>query len=316
MAFGVAEQRPAIFFLTGANGQIGWELRRVLARLGTVVAHDRSTLDLADGEAIRRAVAAAAPTVIVNAAAYTAVDRAEAEPELAHRINAAAPASLALAAQRSGALLIHYSTDYVFDGTASVPYREADVAHPLNAYGRSKYAGDMAVLDSGTAAYLFRVAWVYGNRGRNFLTTIRQLMADGKPLRIVGDQHGAPTWCRSIAEATGAAIEGILRARAGGAHVPAPGLYHMAPADTTTWAGFAKAIVAATSPVGEPPVVTSISTDAYPTPARRPHWSVLDSTRLHAAFGLRMAPWQDQLSECLNSPSTNTPAATLPRSML
>lgn len=287
--------------LTGAQGQVGWELQKTLSPLGTVVAHDRRTLGLGDLDALRRAVRAAAPAVIVNAAAYTQVDHAESEPALAQRINADAPALLAEEARASGALLVHYSTDYVFDGLASRPYREDDAPAPVTVYGRTKYAGDMAVLNSGAAAFIFRVGWVYGLRGTNFLRTIQRLAAEPRELRIVADQHGAPTWCRSIAETTASAVSQILAGRQAGAMSAPPGVYHMAPPDATTWHGFAEAIVNATVPVGRRPKIQPIGSAEYPTPARRPRWSVLDSQRLQDRFGLRLAPWREQLASCLVS---------------
>lgn len=251
-------------------------------------------------------IAAASPAAIVNAAAYTQVDRAESEAALAQRINAEAPAAMARAAKDCGAVLIHYSTDYVFDGSASVPYRETDATNPLNAYGRSKRDGDVAVMETGAVAYLFRVGWVYGRRGRNFLRTVQRLMAERMELRFVADQYGTPTWSRAIADATAAALDRILDGPSGTA--PATGVYHMAAPDSTTWAGFAQAIVDATTDAESPPRVTAITTAEYSTPARRPRWSVLDATRLRETFGLQLAPWREQLVACL----ADTGAGPLP----
>ena len=285
--------------LLGANGQVGWELRHALAPLGELTAPDRSTLDLANLDAVRRTVDRVSPAIIVNAAAYTQVDRAEAEPALAQLTNADAPAVLARAAAESGALLIHYSTDYVFDGAASRPYREHDAPNPINAYGRSKWDGDRAVLASGANAYIFRIGWVYGMRGRNFLRTVQRLVAEGKPLRIVSDQWGAPTWSRAIANATASAIDRVLGA--GSAAAPPRGVYHMSAPDHTTWAGFARAIVEETMPTASRPRIDEITTAEFLTPATRPRWSVLASRQLGIDFGVRLPPWRAQLAACVAS---------------
>jgi dTDP-4-dehydrorhamnose reductase len=294
--------RPRLVVL-GANGQVGWELARALAPLGDVVAHDRASVDLADEQALRMAASRAgdAPMVIVNAAAYTAVDRAEAEPARADAINGDAPSILAQAAADEGALLVHYSTDYVFNGEATRPYTELDPPDPRTAYGRSKWRGDEAVLASDAYAYVFRVGWVYGLRGRNFLGTMRRLAAERDEVRVVRDQHGAPTWSRAIAEATAQSVGQWLAARREARTAPPRGLYHLAPPDRTTWHGFAEAIVASMSfPAGRPaPTVRAITTEEYPTPAARPRWSVLDGGRARDAFGLVLPPWRVQLAQCL-----------------
>jgi len=302
-------EAPRTILLIGANGQVGWELQRSLGTLGKIIAHDRSTLDLADLAAVQRAIAAASPDAIVNAAAYTAVDRAESEAALAQRINAEVPAAIAAAAKACGAVMIHYSTDYVFDGTATMPYRERDATNPQNVYGRTKRDGDVAIMQSGANAYLFRVSWVYGRRGANFLRTVQRLITEGKPLRIVADQFGAPTWSRAIADATATALDRIFR------DPPEPGIYHMAAPDHTTWHGFAEAIAGAGAAMGTgarsapgsattgavpgPVSIQAISTADYPTLARRPHWSVLDSSLLRSTFGIELAPWREQLAACL-----------------
>jgi dTDP-4-dehydrorhamnose reductase len=296
-----ANSQPTIL-LTGLAGQVGWELARTLAPLGFLAAYDRTTLDLGDLDAVRATVRAIRPSIIVNAAAYSQVDRAESESAVAQRINADAPVALAQEARRAGAVLVHYSTDYVFDGTASTAYREHDLPAPASAYGRSKLAGEMGILDSGADAYIFRVGWVYGLRGRNFLRTIQRLAAERNELRIVADQQGGPTWCRAVAAATAAALRVIIAARDTDHDPPAPGIYHMAPPDYTTWYEFARAIVAAAGGVrSPPPAVVPIITAEYPTPARRPAWSALDSTRLRRAFGIQLAPWREQLADCLKT---------------
>jgi dTDP-4-dehydrorhamnose reductase len=301
-----ATSRPRLLVL-GSRGQVGFELVRSFEPIGEVVAPDRSALDVADAGALREAVRRARPDFIVNAAAYTQVDRAESEPRVAHQVNAIAPAILAEEAKRSNALLIHFSTDYVFDGSASERYGETDVPRPASVYGATKLAGDTAVLESGVSAYVFRVGWVFGLRGRNFLRTIRQLALEKDELRIVADQHGSPTWSREIARVTTRAVQHWLAFRNDRAPAPEAGLYHVSAPDYTTWFGFATAIVCRTPPGLRRPVVTAITTAEYPTPAVRPAWSVLDSGKLRAAFGLSLPSWSDQLTSCLSDEERDTP---------
>lgn len=289
--------------LLGAGGQLGRELTRTLAPFGEVLALDRAGLDLADLDAVRETARAAGAKVIVNAAAYTHVDRAETETRLAHRVNGEAPGVLANEAARSGSLLVHFSTDYVFDGASTRPYVEDDATWPLNAYGSSKLAGDEAVLGSDADVYVFRVGWVYGQGGHNFLNTIQRLARECAELRVVADQHGAPTWARLIAELTARAAKQWLAGRHGVSAAPARGLYHMASPDWTTWHGFASEIVERLdrSEANPLPVVRAITTAEYLTPAQRPPWSVLDSKKLLDAFGLALPPWREQLARCLDS---------------
>ncbi len=292
----------AAILLFGGNGQIGWELRRTLAPLGAVQALDRADVDLADADALRRSVRAAAPSLIVNAAAYTAVDRAEKDAELAEAVNGQAPAILAEEARRLNVGLVHYSTDYVFDGAAPRPYREDDEPAPVSAYGRSKLAGEQAVAASGCAHLILRTSWVYSLRGANFLLTVRRLAGELDELRIVDDQRGAPTWARMIAEATAATLAccgvpadtGVLAERGG--------LYHLTASGGTSWHGFAEAIVDWLRITGQPVRcrrVRAIPTADYPTPAKRPANSLLDDTKLREAFGLVLPDWRDQLSLCV-----------------
>ena len=229
--------RPRIL-VTGAGGQLGFELAHWLAACGDVVAVDRPEIDLADPDAIRRGVREIAPRLIVNAAAYTAVDRAETEAELAHALNARAPEVLADEARKSGAALIHYSTDYVFDGAADRPYAEDSPTAPLNVYGATKLAGERAVLGSGADALVLRTSWVYGLRGANFLLTMRRLAAQRDELRIVADQTGTPNWCRELARATARIVADGLPALAA-----RKGLYHLSSTGSTTWFDFARAIL-------------------------------------------------------------------------
>jgi dTDP-4-dehydrorhamnose reductase len=272
--------------LTGRNGQVGWELERKLAPLGEVIATDRATLDLADPDAIRRVVREAKPQIIVNAAAYTAVDKAESEPELAMRINGSAPGILAEEAKRLGALLVHYSTDYVFDGEKATPYVEDDPPNPINVYGRSKLEGERAIQASGCKHLILRTSWVYGARGRNFLLTILRLAKEKSPLRIVDDQVGAPTSSGALARATAQALRP-------GAH----GLYHLSAAGAVSWCGFARAILAR---AGIDTAVVAIRSEDYPTAARRPRNSLLDCSRLRARLGVALAPWEELLSEVIS----------------
>jgi dTDP-4-dehydrorhamnose reductase len=269
--------------LTGGNGQVGWELLKALAPLGEIVAPDRAQLDLRDPARIREAVRAANADVIVNAAAYTAVDKAESERDAAFAVNAAAPGVLAEEAKKSGALLVHYSTDYVFDGAKAAPYVEEDEPNPLNVYGASKLAGERAIAASGCRYLILRTSWVYGPRGSNFMLTMLRLARERPELEVVDDQVGAPTSSLAIARATAQ----VLRP---GTH----GTYHLSAAGQTSWCGFARAILAR---AGSATPVTAIRTEDYPTPARRPRNSRLNCTRLRADFGLALAPWEEQLAE-------------------
>ncbi len=294
--------------LTGRDGQVGWELARALAPLGEVMALGRGDLDLADADAIRRTVRQAGPDLIVNAAAHTAVDRAQSEREAAFAINATAPGLLAEEAARLGAAIIHYSTDYVFDGRKNAPYQEIDAPHPLNAYGESKLAGEEAVKASGAAHLILRTSWVYGLRGRNFLLTMLRLAAERETLRVVDDQVGAPTWSRMVAEAT-AAIVAQAHAHGGIARLLADkgGLYHLAAAGQTSWCGFARAIVAHAPHLARRPSVQAISHAEYPLPAPRPAYSVLDCRRIGRVFGVALPDWKASLLMCLEEAAWRAP---------
>lgn len=279
--------------LLGHDGQVGGQLYARLASRAAVVGRSFPEVDFMRPDDVRELVRCVRPGLIINAAAYTAVDRAETEPDRARRINAETPGCLAEEAKRLGALLVHYSTDFVFDGTQSRPYREDDAPCPLSVYGRTKLEGDEAVLAAGGAVLIFRVAWVYGLRGRNFLLTLRRLAAEGRPLRVVDDQIGCPTWCGSIAEATCRVLDRAWFEADGGGILPVRGLYHMACAGETSWYGFAKAFLPADADL------TPIPTDEYPTPAPRPDYSVLDCGRLQDTFGVAMPHWRDALAQCL-----------------
>jgi dTDP-4-dehydrorhamnose reductase len=280
--------------VTGANGQLGHELAAALSASGTVIALDRAALDLEDAGAIRAALREHAPDLVVNAAAYTEVDRAESERDRAFAVNATAPEAMAAHARERGALLIHYSTDYVFDGAARTPYAESAPTRPLNAYGESKLAGEAAIEASGADAIVLRTSWVYGLRGRNFLLTIRRLAATRDELRIVADQTGTPNWCRELARATARLVErGLpyLRERRG--------LYHLSARGAATWYDFARAIV---GEAGKPRVVP-IATAEYPTPARRPAYGVLDTALFERTFGFALPDWRRSLADCVNNPA-------------
>ncbi|WP_414444087.1 dTDP-4-dehydrorhamnose reductase [Burkholderia sp. 22PA0106] len=284
--------------LTGRNGQVGWELRRALAPLGGVVACDREAADLSRPETLAALVASVRPDVIVNAAAYTAVDLAEEQEALALRVNGEAAGVLAQAARDVGALFVHYSTDYVFDGTATAPYTETAATHAVNAYGRTKLAGEQAIADAGGDWLTFRTTWVYGARGRNFLLTMLRLAGERETMRVVADQIGTPTSARMIADLTAHAVSHAMRERA--ADRFESGLFHMTADGQTTWHGFASAIVEAARAARGDAIrvhtIEPIPSDAYPTPARRPAWSVLDNTRFDQRFGLQRLGWQQALA--------------------
>ncbi|HVZ19244.1 MAG TPA: dTDP-4-dehydrorhamnose reductase [Terriglobales bacterium] len=276
--------------LLGKNGQVGFELQRTLAMLAEVLAYDQDVANFLDPNSVRDLIQSISPNVIVNAAAYTAVDKAETDKSLCHAINAAGPGLLAEEARSRNALLVHYSTDYVYPGNSNTPYREEDSTGPLGEYGRSKLEGDRLIQQSGVHHLTFRTAWVYGSRGQNFLLTMLRLAKERPELRIVSDQIGAPTWSRMIAEATALAI-----ARAAGNPAAYSGVYHLTAAGETSWFGFTEAIFDTFAPVPRPKL-TPITTDQYPTPARRPAYSVLSNEKFARTFGLKMPDWRTQLS--------------------
>jgi|ERR1700674_1628453 len=288
--------------LTGRNGQIGWELERVLQPLGQVFGLDRQSMDLAKLDSIRAAVREIKPKLIVNAAAYTAVDQAEKEPQGAMAINGTAPGILAEEAKRLGAAMVHYSTDYVFDGTKAAPYTEEDAPNPINIYGKSKLAGEQAIEAAGVPHLIFRTSWVYGARGKNFLLTIRRLASERDELRIVADQIGAPTWSRAIAEATGQILASCLSPALGGFWrlEEYSGTYHLSAAGETSWYGFAVAIVDHIGSNGPRPRIVPISSSEYPLPARRPANSTLSGEAVSVKFGLALPDWASSFALCAN----------------
>ena len=276
--------------LTGRNGQVGWELERALAPLGEVIALDRARLDLSDAAAIRHVARETEPAVIVNAAGYTAVDRAESEPALAASINSVAPGILAEEARWCGALLVHYSTDYVFDGEKGAPYREEDAPHPLSVYGRTKLEGERAIQASGCRHLILRTGWVYASRGSNFLLTALRLVRERKELSIVGDQTGSPTAARDIAVATAAIL----------ARGAAPtGIYHLSAAGEASWYDFAREILARTGQKEMP--LRRITTAEYPAAAQRPRYSVLSNEKIRRAAGISLPDWRQSLADVCRS---------------
>jgi len=274
--------------LTGRTGQVGWELERSLSPHGQVFAFDHASLDLADPDQIVARVREVKPGLIVNAAAYTAVDRAESEPQLTMQINGAAPGILAEETKRLGALLVHYSTDYVFDGAKPAPYLETDSPNPINVYGRSKLEGERAIQASGCRHLILRTSWIYGMRGNNFLLTILRIAREHPELRVVDDQIGAPTWCRDLATATSQLANETAAGKA-------EGLYHLTAAGATSWCGFAREILRVS---GSHTPIRAISAREYAAPAKRPANSLLSSATIAARWKLRLPEWQNSLAAC------------------
>jgi dTDP-4-dehydrorhamnose reductase len=284
--------------IVGNAGQVGVELHRSFAEYKTVVGVDRETFDMADPDQTRALIRREQPEIILNAAAYTAVDRAETEPEVARAINEDAPRVLAEEALRTNALLVHYSTDYVFDGTKRQPWIESDEPNPLGVYGATKLAGERAIQQVDGRYLIFRTSWVYGPHGKNFLLTMLRLAAERDRLSIVDDQIGSPTTSIELARATRAIVDGVLAGKFGSTENWA-GLYHMTCADAVTWFGFAQAILAgAAAQLGvRQPELQPITSDEYPTPAKRPQYSILSNQKLFDRFGVRLTSWQDALDE-------------------
>jgi dTDP-4-dehydrorhamnose reductase len=277
--------------LTGKTGQVGYELERRLQGLGEIIALGRGQMDLRDLNQLREVIRAVKPALIINPAAYTAVDKAESEPGIAMRVNAEAPAVMAAEARRMGAAMIHYSTDYVLDGTKTTPYTEEDPPNPKSVYGRTKLAGEHAIQAAGIPYLILRTSWVYGIRGENFLLTVLRLAKERDELRIVVDQHGAPTWCRTIADVT---AQILAQARTALDRrqwwQEKRGIYGLTARGQTTWHGFAQAILAHAA-LAKTPTLVPISTQDYPTPAERPRYSVLSCDKLEQAFGLTPPRW-------------------------
>lgn len=309
--------------LFGKNGQVGWELQRSLAPLGHLIALDRDGLtpqqaaqlpawqglpplehplcgDLTDLVGLARTVHAVRPHVVVNAAAYTAVDRAETEPELARRINAEAPGVLAQAAHEVGAWLVHYSTDYVFNGSGHTPWQEGDATGPLNVYGQTKLEGEQRILQAGRQHLIFRTSWVYGARGGNFAKTMLRLARERERLTVVDDQFGAPTGAELIADVTAHAIRHVWQTGQG------QGTYHLAASGETTWHGYALFVIQQArrlqpDAAWQVQSIDPVPTSAFPTPARRPHNSRLSTALLQATFGLHLPAWQQGVGRLLTA---------------
>ncbi len=319
--------KPTIL-LTGKTGQLGSELNRLLPKLGEVIAPERSELDLREPETIRQVMRTAESQLIVNAAAYTAVDAAETDEANALAVNAEAPRLLAQEARKLGAMLVHFSTDYIFDGSKNVPYVETDPPNPLNAYGRTKLAGEEAIRNSGAAHLIFRTSWVYATHGRNFLLTILRLATEREELKIVADQVGAPSCALDLAEATTNIFAGMIADdKSRFAFPEASGTYHITAAGQTSWYEFANAILEearrapqtlpwlASATKGRPLIarrVVPISTEEFRSPARRPVNSVLSNARLKQVFGVTLADWRTQLQKCFSPrPVSAYPSAIL-----
>ena len=289
--------------LTGKNGQVGNELNKILTQFGEVIATGRNEMNLADPSQIRRVVQQVKPELIINAGAYTAVDKAESDQELAKAVNGIAPKILAEEAKNKDALLIHYSTDYSYNGEMNHrPYLESDSPAPNSVYGKTKLEGDQAIEKSGASHLIFRTGWVYSKRGKSFLHTILTLAKEKKELRIVNDQTGTPTWCRSIAEATCKAIKNILEKREDSLSKTVSnisGVYHMTCQGETNWHGFAQTILELSYPDNMPKLL-AISTKEYPTPAIRPTYSVLSNSKLKKNFGIQLPHWEHALKQCLS----------------
>ena len=281
--------------LTGSTGQLGRELTRTLQPIGNVIALSRNDMDLSRPQTAASVIESHAPDMIVNAASYTAVDRAESERDAAQAINGDSVGVMAHYCADRRIPLVHFSTDYVFSGAANAPYREDDALDPVNAYGATKLAGENAIRHSQCAHYIFRTAWVYGNHGANFLRSMLRLARERDRLTIVADQHGAPAWSRMLAELTAAAIlRDPERSRTG--------TYHLSASGQTTWHGFATALLKQAYDlklIPRNPEVARITTAEFPTPAKRPAYSVLDNARFESVFGLRVSTWQEQLGLCL-----------------
>ena len=303
----MTDTRPAILLL-GPDGQVGWELRRALAPLGRLSCAGRQgaerPLDLTDLGALEALLEEVRPHLLVNATAYTAVDAAESEPELARRINAEAVALMGRKGAELGFGVLHYSTDYVFSGEGDTPWKESDPPAPQSVYGRTKLEGEQALARSGADHLILRLAWVYAARGRNFLLTMRRLMAERERLGVVADQIGSPTWARHIAEAS-AQLLAQCRAGDGFAFGARGGLYHLTAAGRASWHDFACAIAEG---LGAPCVVEPITSADYPTPARRPAYSVLDNGKLQRTFGLALPHWREGLARCLEELPPHGPA--------
>jgi dTDP-4-dehydrorhamnose reductase len=291
--------------LAGKNGQVGWELQSALAPLGTVIAPDRGGMDLADPDSIRKAIRGAKPDIIVNAAAYTAVDEADSEPGLAMQVNGVAPGIMAEEAKRIGTVLVHYSTDYVFDGRLDRPYREEDAPNPVNEYGRTKLAGERAIEAAGGAYFILRTSWIYSGRGSNFVLAILRLAREKPELAVVTDQIGSPTWAQPLAEATARLLgrREIIAKHSG--------IYHLRAAGHASRYDFAAAVVRIMTGISGTPgrwaKVLPTTSEHYPQNVARPLRVVLGDEKIRRVFGLEMPAWDSQLRDFLREHGAKSP---------
>lgn len=311
--------------LLGKDGQVGSELQPLLTKMGEMIPFGRRQLDLADPDAIRETLRDLRPNLIVNAAAYTSVDLAETQPSLAEAINARAPGVIAEEAKKIGATLVHYSTDYVFDGAKHSPYAESDKTNPINTYGRTKLAGEQAIVDTGASHLILRTSWVYATQGKNFLLTVLRLASQNEEIRIVADQIGAPTWSRMIGLGTIQILSTIVSGKGGlSGAAECSGVYHLTAGGQTSWYEFAQAIVDQCSSGGEQPSwlkdaiggraltvrrVLPIPTSAYPTAARRPAYSMLSNNKVLQIFGTQLPDWRTQLRHAFHDTSVENISA-------
>ena len=287
--------------LTGKTGQIGKELNNIVGDLGNLITVDREQLDLSKPNSIEPVILDIKPDIIINPAAYTAVDKAEEEPDLAMTVNAIAPGLLAKAAQKVGAGLIHYSTDYVFDGCSEIPYKEEDPPNPLNVYGQTKLAGEKAVAKAEIPFLIIRTGWVYSLHGKNFLRTIKKLAEEKDIIQVIDDQIGAPTWARSVALKTHQILKQCLNKKWLGTKDPSlSGIFHLTCQGKTSWHGFAREFLNISKPSQNTKLI-AIPTSGYPTLATRPSNSLLNNEKIQKVFGLDMPHWEDALKNCMNS---------------
>ena len=294
----MAESLPPRILLLGAGGQLGMQLKQALAGQAELTALARTELDFTDADAIRAAIRSANPEIVINAAAYTAVDKAESEPEQARLVNAVAPGVIAEELAKTNGWLIHYSTDYVFDGSGTKPWVETDATGPLGVYGQTKLDGELAIAATGCKHVILRTSWVYAAEGRNFLHTMLRLGREREQLKVVDDQIGAPTTAEALTEA----IQAVLNHLSTNAEASsASGVYHLACAGETCWCGFAKAIFAEFASKQKPPEVLPIPTEAFPTSAKRPRNSRLNCGKFTRQFGFQMPAWQDALHQVAQS---------------
>ena len=287
--------------LTGKTGQIGEELNNIVGDLGNLITVDKEQLDLSKPNSIEPVILDIKPDIIINPAAYTAVDKAEEEPDLAMTVNAISPGLLAKAARKVGAGLIHYSTDYVFDGCSEIPYKEEDPPNPLNVYGKTKLAGEKSVAEAGIPFLIIRTGWVYSLHGKNFLRTIKKLAEEKDIIQVVDDQIGAPTWARSVALKTHQILKQCLNKKWLETKDPSlSGIFHLTCQGKTSWHGFARKVLNISN-ASQNIKLISIPTSDYPTPATRPSNSLLNNEKIQKVFGLDMPHWEDALKDCMDS---------------